>query len=131
MVTSSGECNGWPVSRQEPLDATEELVAFVGLSLTYPKIRRHVAENWNAHYCRYQNITALISRCHVSALIDKHTRYVIAITAGSVYSRCLCVVPGITLGTLCGRGLRHYSRLEHRQALRVVIDDTVIHERDF
>ena len=35
-----------------------------------------------------------------SALIDRHARYVIAVTAGSVYSRCLCAIPDITLGRL-------------------------------
>jgi hypothetical protein len=91
MIKSSGECSGWPVSHQGPLDATEELVAF--------KDYRYLTDDMAAHRWRLECSLTSLSEHHisqirrrVSALIDRHSRYVTAVTAVSVYSRCLCAV---------------------------------------
>jgi hypothetical protein len=63
--------------------------------------------------------------------MDRQTLYVTAGTTISVHSLCLCAVSGITVGTLFGPALRYYSRPGNRQALRVMIVDTVVPELDF
>jgi hypothetical protein len=76
-------------------------------NLSPSKVIVNLTEDTAARRWRLECSLTSLSEHHISqirrrgsVLIDRHARYVIAVTACSVCSRCLCAVPGITLGRL-------------------------------